>query len=106
MVGCLAVLLPVQVRDAVPEHATSDVDEGREHDFCLGEHAGRCLRRGRLSGRCSARGPAAGRGSVYTRIRTHGRTHRSCDVHTRTPPRVTYMEPAPRPRQHTRIAPV
>ncbi len=32
VVGCLAVLLPVQVGDAVPEEAKSDVDEGWEHD--------------------------------------------------------------------------
>ncbi len=27
------MLLPMQVRDAVPEEAKSDVDEGREHDI-------------------------------------------------------------------------
>ncbi len=32
VVGCLAVLRPVQVRDTVSEEAKSDVDEGRAHD--------------------------------------------------------------------------
>ncbi len=32
VVACLAVLLPVQVRETVTEEAKSDFGEGREHD--------------------------------------------------------------------------